>query len=126
MATNESSIYNFKINKPQYEPKTPPKHGVRDCVDVSKVKELRERIENEPNITEDERAFLKIAAARHYKFSYDKIADYYACASPEMQRLMEESALVIIDFENAIQNGYVTLNKKVKEILADRVGDDNA
>lgn len=39
-----NSIYNFKTNIPQYEPKEPPKNGVRDCIDTKKAKELREHI----------------------------------------------------------------------------------
>ena len=38
-----------------------------------------------------------------------KIADYYAHASKEMQELMEMSALVIVDFDKAYQNGYMKL-----------------
>ena len=43
-----------------------------------------------------------------------------------MQRLMEESALVIIDFDNAIANGYVKLNKRMAEIVGNRLVNDNA
>lgn len=118
-----NSIYNFKTNIPQYEPKEPPKNGVRDCIDTKKAKELREHIKNSTSLTEDEKAFLIMASTRHYKFNYSKIADYYACASPEMQELMEESALVIIDIDDAIANGYTSLNKKVKDILTERVGE---
>ena len=32
-----------------------------------------------------------------------------------MQELMEDSALVIIDFEKAIENGYVKLTKDIAE-----------
>ena len=66
------------------------------------------------------------AARRHTIFNYAKIADYYASATPEMQRLMEESALVIIDFDNAIANGYVKLNKRMAEIVGNRLVNDNA
>lgn len=65
-------------------------------------------------ITEEERQFLKDAAGRHNVFNYRNIAEYYAHATPEMQRLMEKSALVIIDVDNAIANGYAkadTVNK---------------
>ena len=51
---------------------------------------------------------LYIAATRHIVFNYSKIADYYTSASKEMQHLIERSALVIIDFEKAIQYGYVS------------------
>ena len=119
------SIYNFKTNIPQYEPKEPPKNGVRDCVDTSKAMELRRRINEATTLTDDEKAFLLMAATRHYKFNYGNIANYYASANPEMQELMEESALVIIDIDDAIANGYTTLNKKIKDIITQRVGENN-
>ena len=64
----------------------------------------------------DIKTFLKLAARRHYVFNYKKIAEYYAMASEEMQELMEKSALVIIDYNNAIANGYVKLSKKLEEL----------
>ena len=53
------------------------------------------------------------------RFNYRNIAEYYAHATPEMQRLMEESALVIIDVDDAIANGYATLNADVLNIMED-------
>lgn len=41
-----------------------------------------------------------------------------------MQELMEDSALVIIDFNDAIAKGYVKLNKRIEDILEERIGDD--
>ena len=41
--------------------------------------------------------------------TYRHIAEYYAQATPQMQRLMERSALVIIDMDDAIANGFVKL-----------------
>lgn len=58
--------------------------------------------------------FLIDAARRHNVFNYERIADYYAHATPEMQQLMERSALVIIDFEKAIEYGYVKLCNEIK------------
>ena len=58
---------------------------------------------------------LREAAARHIVFNYERMADYYAHASPEMQSLMEDSALVIIDFEKAIDDGFVRLCQDLKE-----------
>ena len=60
---------------------------------------------------------MKLAASRHIVFNYSKIADYYAHASVEMQELMEQSALVLIDIDDAIANGYVQLSKDIDEIM---------
>ena len=59
---------------------------------------------------------------------YNYIADYYAGASPEMQNLMEQSALVILDINDAIANGYVKLSKDIQKILEESgeiAGDEN-
>lgn len=51
--------------------------------------------------------------------SRELIAEYYAHATPEMQRLMEKSALVIIDINNAIANGYASLFADVLDTMED-------
>lgn len=115
--------YNYKTNIPQYIPKScPPK--LQECVDDSKYKELKAKI-LQSNVSDLEKKFLLCAARRHTVFNYSKIADYYASASSEMQELMEDSALVIIDFDDAIAKGYVKLNSKIQSILAKRIGDKN-
>lgn len=57
---------------------------------------------------------MRAAATRHIVFNYERIADYYASASKEVQELMEQSALVIIDFDKAIEQGFVQLNDKMR------------
>ena len=63
------------------------------------------------------KSFLTAAAARHTVFRYDKIAEYYAHAPAEVQRLMETSALVIIDFDQAIELGFVKMTKDIAEVF---------
>jgi hypothetical protein len=63
--------------------------------------------------------FLEFAAQRHTVFSYEKIAEYYAHAPKEVQELMEDSALVIIDFKKAIEHGFVQLTKDLAEAYSD-------
>ena len=69
------------------------------------------------NITEEQKEFLLTAASRHIVFNYSKIADYYAHQSKEMQELMEESALVLIDMDDAISKGYVRLSENLQKLL---------
>ena len=47
-------------------------------------------------------------------FNYSKIADYYAHSNKEMQQIMEQLALVIIDFNKAIEYGFVKLQKDIQ------------
>jgi len=105
--------YTNKIQTPIYEPKNKCPH-ILELFDDSKSKRLIQEIENS-NLTDLEKKFLIESAKRHTIFNYSKIADYYAHASPEMQNLMERSALVIIDFEKAIQLGYVKLNEDLTQ-----------
>jgi hypothetical protein len=54
------------------------------------------------------------------------VADYYAHATPEMQRLMERSALVIIDFDAAIEGGFVRICKEIKTQFMEEYSDGKA
>lgn len=109
----ENLKYSAKIEAPVYEPKNKQPHIV-ELYDKSKTHRLMREIENS-NVTYDEKMFLMDAARRHNVFNYEKIADYYAHATPEMQKLMERSALVIIDFESAIENGYINICDEIRK-----------
>lgn len=110
---DEENPYTDKINVPQYEIQgTNP--ALTKCFDDTKAKELIAELET-ADITEEERDFLTKAAYRHIAFNYANVAEYYAHASKEVQSLMEKSALVIIDFDNAMRNGFVRLSKELKK-----------
>lgn len=101
--------YTKKINIPQYEI-TGEEPKLSELVDTKKADELKAEID-EADIPEDIKGFLKNAATRHYTFNYKKIAEYYAHANETVQDLMEQSALVIIDYDDAIKNGYARLSE---------------
>lgn len=65
--------------------------------------------------------FLRAAAERHTEFSFSAIAEYYSHAPTEVQALFEASALVIVDFDAAIESGFV----KLTESLAEQFGLDH-
>jgi len=104
--------YSSKIEAPTYEPKNIKPHIMELC-DKGKTHRLMREIDSS-NLPVDEKNFLMDAARRHNVFNYEKVADYYAHATPEMQNLMEKSGLVIIDFEKAIQLGYVKLCEEIR------------
>lgn len=108
--------YTFNTNIPQYEI-TGEQPTIDEMLDEEKSKQLISEIEQAKGITEEERRFLIQAARRHNVFNYRNIAEYYAHATPEMQRLMEKSALVIIDMDNAIANGYAAMFSDVLDIM---------
>ena len=109
--------YTTKVDKPQYLPSAKKPNILSLCND-KKVNELINEIK-QSNVSDEEKEFLIKAAKRHYVFNYSKIADYYAHSNKEMQQLMEKSALVIIDYEDAIANGYVELSKNIAKIMED-------
>lgn len=109
-----SNHYASSVNVPQYLPKSECPQ-LSACFDIRKYQELVEEINNS-SVSEEQKEFLRFAATRHIVFRYDRVADYYAHQNKEMQELMEHSALVIIDMDDAIANGYVKLSKTIEKI----------
>ena len=112
--------YTGKVNIPQYEP-TGEEPLLDQLVDTEKCSELMDEIA-ESDLHDDEKDFLRLAAQRHLAFNYKRIAEYYANASEAMQELMEKSALVIIDYDDAIANGFTRLDNSIKEMFEDVEG----
>ena len=106
--------YSRKIEIPTYEP-VEGVVGLEELTDKTKYEQLCNEIDAS-ELDSDIADFLKMAATRHIVFDYARIGDYYANASPEVQDLMERSALVIIDFAKAIENGFVKLTQELTEM----------
>jgi hypothetical protein len=117
----EDQKYSTKIEAPIYEPKNIKPHILELC-DKSKTNRLIREIE-QSSLTIEEKKFLIDAAQRHSVFNYERIADYYAHSSKEMQHFMERSALVIIDFEKAIEYGYVKLCDEIRNQYLEDYGE---
>ncbi len=109
--------YSKKIQSPIYEPKgeCPP---VKSLVDLTKTEKLLKAIASS-KVPGDIQRFLQHAATRHSVFNYEQIAEYYAHAPKKVKELMEDSALVIIDFNKAIENGFVVLTEKLADAYAE-------
>lgn len=110
----EERKYTNKIKAPVYEPRG-IKPKVSELLDDSMTNTLSAKIRAQ-NLPVEIESFLLAATTRHTIFNYSKIADYYAESSPEIQRLFEESALVIIDFDAAIENGFVKVSDRIMEL----------
>ena len=80
------------------------------------IEELIQKI-NASNVSDDNKRFLRLAAARHIIFNFGKIANYYTYADKELQQLMEDSALVLIDFNDAVRNGFIKLDSRIDEFV---------
>lgn len=109
-----SDTYTHKIKTPIYEIKG-EKPPVTELVKDDKVRELNKKI-IDADIPPEVKVFLRKAATRHYVYDYNKIAEFYAHAPKEVQELFEESHLVIIDFDKAIEGGFVAMNKRLMSI----------
>jgi hypothetical protein len=118
---DQGKKYTSKIEAPIYEPKNLKPH-ILELYDKSKTQRLIKEIDMS-SISIEEKSFLIDAARRHNVFNYEKIADYYAHSNKEMQELMEKSALVIIDFEKAIQLNYVKLCDDIKNQYLQEYGE---
>ena len=113
--------YSTDVKVPRYEP-TGERPAVEALFDEERAAKLRRAI-LDARLPDDVTRFLLAGANRHVRFNYAAIAEFYAHAPAEVQRLMEDSALVIIDFGDAIRNGYVSFTETIAEIAdGDRDG----
>jgi hypothetical protein len=114
-----SDPYTRKIEAPIYQPTAETAPPPEALFDDARTRTLKAAI-RAADLPEDIAAFLAIAAERHTIFHFARIAEFYAHAEADVQRLMEASALVIIDFDAAIENGFVKLTKRLGELTAER------
>ena len=116
LTAEEKAEYSRKVESPIYEPTAAVAPSISECVDLRKYEELCSEIDG-AEIDDEEKRFLKIAAARHIVFDYRNIAERYAHSPKEVQALMEKSALVIIDFGSAIEEGFVKMSKRLQTLI---------
>lgn len=123
-ANTLSDTYTHKVDAPLYTPKG-EKPRVNELTATEKSEQLIEKIES-AKIDLEVKKFLKAAATRHIIFNYEKIAEFYCHADKETQQLMEDSALVIIDFQKALQLGYVKLREEIVSVLENQKSDQSS
>lgn len=109
--------YTKRMKVPQYaivgeEPE------IEELYDDEKCARLQRQIEN-LELPEELAHFLELASYRHVVFNYRKIAEFYAHQSPDVQRLFEASALIIIDYDDAIANGFVRFQAAIEKLRED-------
>lgn len=121
--SQEDSKYTLKVEVPQYLPSAVCP-DLSELLDTTKYYQLLHDIEKS-NVSEQEKQFLRLSATRLIGFNFSLIADYYSHANKEMQELMEKQALVIIDIEDAIANGYVEYSKTMDSLLRKQLEKNN-
>jgi len=116
---NESDIeYTDKIKTPEYTPTQDEPPALSELYETSRYNELLEAIEA-ADVDGELVEFLKLAAQRHVIFDYENIAEYFAHANPELQELMELLTLVIVDYEKAVEQGFVDFAEDLTEAYPD-------
>lgn len=115
VGSGDGPEYSSKIESPIYTPKLEKQPPVEALVDTGVTDKLLSKIESS-ELPKKVKEFLKLSAHRHLKFDYGMIAEYYAHANKETQELMEQSALVIIDFDKAIENGFIRMTDGLASI----------
>lgn len=110
-STDDEEAYSNLVNIPQYEV-IGEQPEIGELFDSVRTEDLQRKI-RAANLPLEVEHFLLTAANRHTVFNYRKIAEYYPHAPAEIQDLMEESALVLIDLNDAIKNGYASFSDAV-------------
>lgn len=110
--------YSQKIGEVVYEPKE-TNHAVSDLFEVEhKFDEDIAKIQNK-----ELQELFKARAYNFTQFNFEKLADYYAYqATPEEQRVFEKLALVLLDKDQLIENGF---SKLVWEVDSDKKDYEN-
>jgi len=110
--------YTDKIKAPIYEPKQDKPPELKDMINCEKAIQLIREIKDqkfEKNLED----FLVFAAYRFIVFNYENIAEFYCHSDKNLQEIMEKLAMVIIDFDKAIEYGLTEfandIYKDVKE-----------
>lgn len=112
------------------EVKSPVYTATGDCPEVADLfdrtycEELLADIDAAEDLPPDIRNFLRSAAERHTTFRFDRIAEFYCHADARTQDLFERSALVIIDFDKAVEYGFVEMRERFANLYSAEYGTD--
>jgi len=118
----DETYYTRKIESPVYQI-TGDKPDINSLYNPNVTQKLLNRI-NTSTVSEADKEFLRYAAMRHTVLNFKHIAEYYAHADEQLQNLMEESALIIIDFDKAIELGLVELTEEISSYVKEDYPDD--
>lgn len=102
------------VKSPIYEPsgKCP---SLYELVDKKKYDELLGGIEKS-DISDEIKDFLRYAATRFLVFDYGKIAEYYCHSDNVIKEIFERLALIIVDYDKAVENGFVEFIDEIMDI----------
>lgn len=110
----DTGNYTTKVATPIYEIKG-DEPVIEELLDTTKAEKLINKIKCS-RLGKAKKDFLINCAYRFLDFNFAKIAEFYAHQDKETQELMEELALVIIDYDKAIELGYIELVDYIENI----------
>ena len=119
----KESKYTAKIDIPHYHI-TGKNPRIEELYDDEKTRNLQKKIRR-ANIKDKElEYFLNLCCYRFLEFNYTNIAEYYAHTDKKTQELMEELVLVIIDFNDAVKQGFVEYSEMMRNIIEKHYGEE--
>lgn len=118
--------YTHAATAPVYTPQEEEPPALSELIDSSKTENLLSRIDAARGVPEDVKKFLREAARRHTVINFKKVAEWYAHQPGEIQELAEQQALVIIDLQDALREGYASLTGELRKYALEETGYDDS
>lgn len=115
----KKELYSNKIKLPIFDP-TGKQVTLDECVNVDQFIKYMDEIDkykSENKINEQQYKFLKLAASRFIVFNFENIAEYFCQTNSDMQKIMQDLALVLIDYDNALKASVVDCINFTNKIL---------
>jgi hypothetical protein len=106
--------YSLDTTKIFYEPRG-VKPEVSELYDATEAEKLLEEVRKVEDA--ELRRFLEYSAIRFVRWRFDKIAEYYAHSDDNVKAIFRRLALVIVDFDEALERGWVKLTERIFELL---------
>lgn len=104
----------MKVDSPTYEP-TGAQVNASDLYNTNDTETLIEEIKSNKFEPEVEKMLLA-AAERFTIFDFAKAAEYYSQSKDKnVRKMMERLALVIVDYDSAIEYGFVKLQDGIMD-----------
>jgi len=109
----ENTRYNYST-KVFYEP-IGLNVDLKDAIKTAETDRLLKLI-SESKLSDEEKKFLSYTAYRFTEIRFDYLAEIYSKSkNEELKKIFEELLLVIIDFDKAIERGFVQIDEAIAE-----------
>lgn len=110
--------YSPSMYYPIFDPAVDGKqHQMYELVNTKRYREALRAIDDVKDITDEEREFFKLAAARFIEFNFTPITEQYCVSSPAARKLYEKLALVYVSTTKAIANALIDCDNGFREYV---------